>query len=146
MLCILCLFRGMYTFTGNLRVVFVHQKLKSMCIGGAAPYTCGEPAAFLGGGCFLQLPLPFQVQCHHLSTCNDLLSPGCDGGVCSLLVWVDRLLIGMVQQKQSHRGSRSRMLHSNNCQKDPVMIDVRKGRSRSCFLAPSAAAAFLLYP
>lgn len=52
-----------------------------------------EPAAFLEGGCFIQLPLPFEVQCHHLSTYHDLLLPGCGEGVFSLLVLIGFWLV-----------------------------------------------------
>lgn len=101
MLCILWLFKGMYTFSGNFRVVFIYQKVKSMCTGGAAPHTCGSLQRswreIVSSNCLLNSRATISV--HVMSFCHQDVT-GC---VCSLLVWIDRFLIGMVQQKQSHR-------------------------------------------
>lgn len=132
MFCMLWLFSG----TGNLKELYSYIRSLRACVQvGLLPTPVGacnvpggrlfHPAAFAFGS---PVP-PSQYICH------DLLSPECDGDVCSLLVWIDRFLIGMVQQKQSRKGSRSRMLHLNICLKEPIMTDIWKGRSRSCFLS-----------
>lgn len=103
MLCILWLFKGMYTFSGNFRVVFIHQKVKSMCIGGAAPHTSGSLQCswreVVSSNCLYLLKSSATISVHVMILCHQDVT-GC---VCSVLVWIDRFLIGMVQQKQSHR-------------------------------------------